>query len=125
MEIEKFPTIDPYSLIVYAMVAQEKSLSSAAKNIHLSQSTVTYHMKRLEDQLQLKLIDIQNKQFILTDAGKGLLEYAEEVLRQLMGAERYVDLYKERSLRIGMGITTMNVIAPILKSLFLEKGNMK
>jgi DNA-binding transcriptional LysR family regulator len=125
MEIEKFPIIDPYRLIVYAMVAQEKSLSSAAKNIHLSQSTVTYHIKGLEDQLQLKLINMQNKQFILTEAGKGLLEYAEEILRQVISAERYVELYKERSLHIGMGIMTMNVILPILKSLFVEKNNMK
>ena len=62
---------------------------------------------------------------MLTPEGEGILRYATEILQQMINAEHFADLRKEKNLRVGMGTITLNYVAPILKTLFGNQSDFK
>ena len=109
--------LDLHSLIVFYYVAREGSITEAADSLYLTQPTVTYHVRALEKNIGLKLLDIKRQKVYLTQAGSGLYEYAAEIYRQMKGAERFLDSLKESSLRVGFS-TTFSSCAARAASLF-------
>ena len=99
------PKLDVFNLVVFYVVVSEKSITAAAEKLRLSQPTVTYHIKALEQSVGTKLLNIKRKKLSLTRAGEGLLKYSEEIYQQLVNAERFVENLKEASLRIGIALT--------------------
>ena len=57
----------------------ERSISAAATKLHLTQSAVSQALKRLEDQLQRRLIERHNKAFTITSAGEEVCRAAEAI----------------------------------------------
>ena len=45
------------SMVVFAQVIEQGSLSGAAKHIGISRAVVSYHLKKLEEQLGVKLLN--------------------------------------------------------------------
>jgi DNA-binding transcriptional LysR family regulator len=103
--------LDIQHLIVFYYVATEESLSSAADKLCLSQPTVTYHIRTLESNIGVKLLDVKRQKISLTRAGIGLLKYAEEVYRQMVGAEKFLENLKENNLRVGICSTFSSTVA--------------
>ncbi len=103
--------LDIQNLIVFYHVANEQSLTSAADKLCLSQPTVTYHIRTLEANIGVKLLDVKRQKISLTRAGIGLLKYAEEVYQQMVGAEKYLENLKENSLRVGICSTFSSTVA--------------
>ena len=60
------PNINPNDLIIFYVVAREKSLTSAADKIFLTQPAVTYHIQSLEKYTNVKLLDFRKHQVVLT-----------------------------------------------------------
>jgi len=60
-------------------LAEERSFSRAAKKMHLTQPSLTKHIKNLEEQLGTRLADRNNRQLSLTPAGRILCESAKRV----------------------------------------------
>lgn len=67
------------SLRIFMTVARAGSFVAAAEQLHTVQSNVTAHIKKLERELQTRLID-RGGRFRLTPAGRLLLTHAERVL---------------------------------------------
>jgi DNA-binding transcriptional LysR family regulator len=103
--------LDIQNLIVFYYVATQESLTSAAERLCLSQPTVTYHIRTLETNIGVKLLDVKRQKVFLTRAGMGLLKYAEEVYRQMVGAEQFLENLKENNLRVGICSTFSTVVA--------------
>ena len=99
------PKLDVYNLVVFYFVASEKSLTAAAEKLFLSQPTVTYHIKSLEQSVGAKLLEIRKKKLFLTQAGEGLFKYSKQIYQQLINAERFIEELKEASLRVGIALT--------------------
>ena len=59
------------------------SISKAAKSLGLGQSTVTTHIKRLEDELGVKLIDRAIRPIRTTSAGARLVQLATPILGKI------------------------------------------
>lgn len=77
-------------LKTFQKVALFSSFSRAAENINLAQSTVSAHIKALEDELNIPLFDRLGRQIALTGAGellfhqsKRLLSIEEETLAEI------------------------------------------
>ncbi len=66
--------MDFKQLEVFVSVAKNKSFSKAAKNLFLTQPTVSAHIQKLEKELSIHLFDRSNKIITLTPAGKILYE---------------------------------------------------
>ena len=72
--------MDFHQLRIFLEVARQKSFSRAAENIFLSQPTVSAHIKSLENEIGTPLFDRGQRELQLTQAGKILFKYAQELL---------------------------------------------
>ncbi len=62
-------------------VADLKSFHRAAESSHISQPTLSMQIKKLEDELQVKLIERNNRNIRLTEAGEEIVKKARELLK--------------------------------------------
>lgn len=72
--------MDFHQLRVFVEVVKQKSFSRAAENIFLSQPTVSAHIKVLENEVGVPLLDRSQRQPVPTAAGKVLFQYAQQLL---------------------------------------------
>jgi len=72
--------MDLWRLHIFCRVVEEKSFSRAAKRIHLSQPTISSHIKDLESHFKCRLIDRLTKAAVPTKAGWLLYDYACRIL---------------------------------------------
>ncbi|MBU8880560.1 LysR family transcriptional regulator [Bacillus sp. FJAT-29790] len=79
-------------LRAFLSVAQTKNFTKSAELMFISQSTVTMRIKALEQALGKKIFERDNRQVLLTPAGKELLDYAK----------RIIDLVDEGSRKLSM-----------------------
>ena len=78
----------------FQMVAKTNSITRAAEQLHVSQSTVTLAIQKLEDELGSPLLDRSQKQLFLTPEGKAFLQKVSDALNLLQdgcGVPRSVD----------------------------------
>lgn len=73
-------TMELYQLRTFSAVAEEGHLTHAAERLHLSQPTVSGHIKALENELEVRLFDRVATGMELTAAGRELLTHASKVL---------------------------------------------
>jgi DNA-binding transcriptional LysR family regulator len=72
--------MDLWQLHIFCRVVDCKSFSKAAEAVHLSQPTVSSHVKDLEDHFGCLLIDRLSKEAVPTQAGRLLYGYARRML---------------------------------------------
>ncbi|MFO7962881.1 MAG: selenium metabolism-associated LysR family transcriptional regulator [Desulfobacterales bacterium] len=72
--------MDLWQLHVFCRVVEQKSFSKAGSAVHLSQPTVSSHIKDLEDHFGCVLIDRLGKEALPTKAGDLLYRYARKLL---------------------------------------------
>lgn len=68
------------SLNYFFQVAKSKSISTVAKNSHISQSALSQQISKLEKKLNVKLFNRNNKGVTLTKEGEILFKYSESIL---------------------------------------------
>ena len=68
------------SLNYFFQVANSKSISTVAKNAHISQSALSQQISKLENKLNVQLFNRTNKGVSLTTEGEILFKYAESIL---------------------------------------------
>ena len=82
----------------FLAVARQGSFREAARHTGLSQPSVTQHVKRLEQSLNVTLIERNNSGSKLTPHGQTFLPYAETLMRS---CERIKALFDKTSVAIG------------------------
>ena len=93
---------DATLLRTFQVVAQEASFTKAADRLNLTQSAVSGHVRRLEEQAAKPLLVRSTRSVALTPEGEMLLGYARAILRLNEDARRRLSGVTERShLRIG------------------------
>jgi DNA-binding transcriptional LysR family regulator len=112
------PNLNPNDLLVFYTVAREKSLSSAADKLFLTQPAVTYHIQSLEKYTRVKLLSFKKRQATLTAHGKELFKYAESIYEQLLEADKYINFVREANFRVGIASVYVNQVKPTLLSMF-------
>jgi len=77
--------LDPDLLRAFIAVAEHRSFTDAAASLNRTQSAVSTQIKRLEDQLGLKLFVRSTNRVDLSVAGEGLVSYARRILSPRRG----------------------------------------
>jgi molybdate transport repressor ModE-like protein len=72
--------IDLDALETLQAIDEEGSFAAAAKRLHMTQSSVSYAIRRLEERLDVEVFDRSGHRAELTEAGRMLLEEGREVL---------------------------------------------
>lgn len=70
----------------FVAVAEDLHFSRAAERLHLDQPTLSRHVRRLEQQLGVELLERTTRAVALTDAGAAFLERSRETLVAADGA---------------------------------------
>jgi DNA-binding transcriptional LysR family regulator len=115
--------IDLMKLSVFIHAAERLSFSQAAKELHVTQPTVSYHIKSLERDLNRKLFDRTDSSLHLTEAGRLLLPWARKLIRESYELQEMIASIHERiagTLRIACSTTTGKYILPQFAARFHE-----
>ncbi len=72
--------MDLFQLETFLAVVEERGFSRAAARLHRTQSAVSQTISKLEDELGETLFERSSREGAVTDAGRLLLRYAEELL---------------------------------------------
>lgn len=94
--------LDTHQLMVFYYVVTQESISIAAEQLGLTQPTVSYHLKSLEQYTGVKLFNIKKQRVFLTKAGQDLYQYTKEIWTQLNNIDKYFNLLKVRPIAIGV-----------------------
>ena len=114
--------MDIKNLITFIHVAELNSFTKAAEKLGYSQSTVSFQIRQLENELNVKLFDRTSKGVTLTEAGKLLYDRSGNLLEYALSTELEVSKAgKKRILRIGLTPTTVDTIMPYI-SQFSKKN---
>ena len=73
--------MDFRNLTTFVQVAELCSFTRAAENLGYSQSTVSFQIKQLENELGVQLFERIGHTVQLTDDGRDALAYAQEICR--------------------------------------------
>jgi DNA-binding transcriptional LysR family regulator len=82
--------MDASDLRVFEAVARLGGMNRAAAELHTVQSNVTARVRQLEDRLGASLFDRHSRGVALTEAGRRLLPYAQQIKQLLDDARRAV-----------------------------------
>ena len=77
-------------LRTFCALAEFGHFTRTAERLHMTQSGVSQHIRKLEDQLDTDLLIRQGKQFSLTNAGEQLYKEAGEILQRLSNLEQRI-----------------------------------
>lgn len=75
--------MDIRQLRYFIAIVEERTISAAAKRLHLSQPPLSQQLKAMEQELGIKLVERSGKYLEITEAGKTLYAYALQ-MAQLM-----------------------------------------
>ena len=117
--------MDIHHIRVFASVFKHKSFSKAAEELHLTQPTVSDHIRALEEELNCRLFDRLSRKIIPTKEGMALIGRAVEVIEKVEGIKDLLDdLRKELSGHLVIGASTIpgTYILPGLTASFRQKN---
>lgn len=111
-------------LEVFVAVAQAQSFRRAAERLHTSQPALSQHVKELEDELAVRLLDRLRRNVHLTDAGRVLLEHAQRVFTTVASAREVIGELKglqRGTLLIGASTTPGIYVLPRVIAVFRQR----
>jgi DNA-binding transcriptional LysR family regulator len=89
---------------IFLHTARCRNLSKAAQELHITQPSVSYAIKQMEEMLGVKLFHRLSKGVELTEEGRALFDYAEQSFSLLDTAQKHLQNMKqlnEGEIRIG------------------------
>jgi DNA-binding transcriptional LysR family regulator len=107
--------MDIHHLKVFRAAARASSFTVAGEEVSLSQSTVSLHIKELEEELGCRLFIRSRKRVSLSDAGRVLLPYVDRLFSELKNAElavREFSTSRRGTIRLGTGDTPLIYLLP-------------
>lgn len=105
-------------LQTFKTIIEEGSFTKAAEKLNYTQSTITFQVGQLEQELSVKLFERVGRRMMLTNAGKQLGPYVNDVLTSVGRLECFRnDLAEYKgTLQIGVGETLLCYrLPPVLK----------
>lgn len=113
-----------HKLTIFYHTAKYLSTTKAAEELHLSQPAISKSIKELEKELEVTLFEREKGRFVLTPAGKYLLEKSEDLLDKEREIEFGIHQMKHEfsgTLSIGASTTLSQYILPGMLAPFRER----
>ncbi len=90
-------------LEIFIEVVETKSMSEAAKNLNISQPTVSHAIAQIEREYNVKLFNRVSKKLFITDVGLKLFDYANNITRDFCHIVSFLtNISDEKILNIGV-----------------------
>ncbi|NLR91141.1 MULTISPECIES: LysR family transcriptional regulator [Flammeovirga] len=113
-----------FRLHVFYEVVQRQSFTKAAESLHISQPAVTKHVRALEEEYGIPLLERKGMIIHLTAAGEVLKTYCEKIFSLERQLKFDVDAIKDNqggTIRIGASTTIAQYIIPDVIANFQQK----
>lgn len=107
-------TLQQYEIL--QTIHKEGQLTKVAEHLKLSQPTITFHIKKMEEKCQLALVEYRGRRTLLTTTGKILLPYIERILQVHKQANQtLLDIQHAQhgSIMIGVSNTVASSLIPV------------
>jgi DNA-binding transcriptional LysR family regulator len=117
--------IDLKLLELFCCVYEKGSISESSDCLHLSQSTISFHMHQLENQIGLKLFYKKGRKLIPTSTAQMLYPYAKKVLELKLAVIEEIKMLSgsyRGLVKVGASSAPGSYILPDLISDFLSKN---
>lgn len=110
------------NLTVFITVAKHGNMSSAAKELFITQPTVSQIILSLEQEYDVILFDRFPKHLLLTEAGEKFLGYAKKVTGAFESLEEAMKLKDKPTLNLGATFTVAGSILADIVKLYQENN---
>ncbi len=115
--------LDAHQLNVFLTAARSLNFTVAARQLHMTQPSVSQHIQSLEQQFEIDLFLRTGRHLRLTDAGEALLPMAANMVAQSRNIENRMaalqgDVYGR--LRVGCSTTVGKYVLPFLLAEFMK-----
>ena len=116
-------------LIFFKELARTQHMSQAAENLGISQPSLSYTIKKLEDELQVPLFEPDGRNIRLTNLGETYLKYVTVALNSLdQGDELLSQLINPKTGHINLGFTYtlgQRLVPELLQNFSQQDGNQQ
>ncbi len=102
--------VEVYQLIYFVAVAKYEHITRAAAELHISQSTLSAGLKKLETELELKLYSRTAKGIVLTPEGRIFLHRAARIVSEIDSAEQMMAQLARQSGGMRMRIACAEIL---------------
>ena len=125
-KMNRQPMFTPQQLLSFVAVCETASFTRAADRVHLSQSTVSQQVRRLEERVGKALLARSSHQVTVTEQGEKLLGYARRIIA-LNGEALDVlsDKWRDGVLRLGVPEDFAAPTAALLAQFSREHPHMR
>lgn len=109
-------------------ILETGSFQNAARKLNYTQSTVTFQIQQLEQELSIKLFEKIGRKMVLTQAGKDILPYIDTILQSAEQISNYGKSTLEiaGTLKVAMsGSLMIYKMQPVLKAFKEQAPNVK
>lgn len=116
--------LDITRLQIFISAAESLNFSEAAKRMNITQPTVSHHIKALERKMEIILFERSGNSLSLTEAGRFLLPWARQLVRNAINFQELVASVNEEvigHLRIACSTTAGKYILPQLAARFCQR----
>ncbi|MCR8656416.1 LysR family transcriptional regulator [Paenibacillus endoradicis] len=104
---------------IFMYTAQHKNLTKAAQKLHITQPSVSYAIKQLEESLEVQLFHRLSKGVELTEEGQALLRYVEHSFDMLDSGQKHLQNLKQ----LNVGEIRIGASDSLIKHLLLPQLN--
>lgn len=108
-----------YRLSVFLRVMERRSVSRAAEELNLTQPAVTLHIRKLEEEIGIRLFERQGRHIAPTEAAHVLYRYALAVFDTLEQARKHLQDFREGKrgrVQVGAGTTSLYYLPGLLRA---------
>lgn len=121
--------VDWDDLRFFLALIRSKSLAAAAKQLHVTQSTVGRRLATLEERLGVRLVHRTQEGYVLTLAGESIRQHVERVEAEMYSVERAVgglDTRLAGTVRVASNpFLTSHVLAPCATALYTRHSGIR
>lgn len=113
-----------HQLNVFVVAAETLNFTQTAKRLHLTQSSVSQHIKSLENQLEVELFHRKGRSLEITEAGRILLPMARDMVAGSIRVSEQMELLKHEIhgyLIVGCNTAPGKYLLPTLLSKFHQE----
>ncbi len=117
--------LDNYRVQVFRAVAEQASFRRAAEQLHLSQPSVSQHVRQLEEELGVKLLERGGSGVEITPAGEVVLGFARKASRlsqEVFAALARLEGQPGGELKLAASTTVAQYVLPRMLGLFVKEN---
>lgn len=112
-----------HQLQIFTKITEHQSITKAAEELHLTQPAVSIQLKNFQDQFQIPLTEVINKQLFITEFGWEIAEAAKNILNEAYAINYKTEAFKgliTGRLRVSV-VSTGKYVMPYFLSGFINK----